>query len=28
VAMIPCIALYVGLQRFYVAGLSSGALKG
>ncbi|ROQ39625.1 carbohydrate ABC transporter membrane protein 2 (CUT1 family) [Frondihabitans sp. PhB188] len=28
IAMIPCIALYVGLQRFYVAGLSSGALKG
>ena len=28
VAMIPCIALYVGLQRFSVAGLSSGALKG
>ena len=28
VAMIPCIALYVGLQKFYVAGLSSGALKG
>jgi multiple sugar transport system permease protein len=28
VAMLPCIALYVGLQRFYVAGLSSGALKG
>jgi multiple sugar transport system permease protein len=28
VAMIPCVALYVGLQRFYLAGLSSGALKG
>lgn len=28
IAMIPCIALYVGLQKFYVAGLSSGALKG
>jgi multiple sugar transport system permease protein len=28
IAMIPCIALYIGLQRFYVAGLSSGALKG
>ncbi|WIB67340.1 carbohydrate ABC transporter permease [Curtobacterium sp. MCBD17_035] len=28
VAMIPCIALYIGLQRFYVAGLSSGAIKG
>lgn len=28
IAMIPCIALYVGLQRFYVAGLSSGAIKG
>lgn len=28
VAMIPCIALYVALQKFYVAGLSSGAIKG
>jgi multiple sugar transport system permease protein len=28
IAMIPCIALYIGLQKFYVAGLSSGALKG
>jgi multiple sugar transport system permease protein len=27
-AMIPCVVLYVGLQRFYVAGLASGAVKG
>ncbi len=28
IAMIPCIVVYVGLQRFYVRGLVSGALKG
>ncbi|NGN64175.1 carbohydrate ABC transporter permease [Streptomyces sp. A7024] len=28
VAMIPCVVLYVALQRFYVAGLVSGAVKG
>ncbi|MCI9888622.1 carbohydrate ABC transporter permease [Micrococcales bacterium 31B] len=28
VAMVPCIVLYVALQRYYVAGLTSGALKG
>lgn len=28
IAMIPCIVLYVALQRFYVAGLASGAVKG
>jgi multiple sugar transport system permease protein len=28
VAMIPCIMLYAALQRFYVAGLASGAVKG
>lgn len=28
VAMIPCIILYVALQRFYVSGLASGAVKG
>lgn len=28
VAMIPCIVLYAALQRFYVSGLSSGAVKG
>ncbi|MHA6624753.1 carbohydrate ABC transporter permease [Pseudonocardia sichuanensis] len=28
IAMIPCVILYVGLQRFYVAGLASGAVKG
>jgi len=26
--MIPCIAVYVALQRYYVRGLLSGALKG
>ncbi|MBA8792441.1 multiple sugar transport system permease protein [Friedmanniella endophytica] len=28
VAMIPCVILYVALQRFYVKGLTSGAVKG
>ena len=28
IAMIPCVVLYIGLQRFYVAGLASGAVKG
>jgi multiple sugar transport system permease protein len=28
IAMIPCVVLYVGLQRFYVTGLASGAVKG
>jgi multiple sugar transport system permease protein len=28
IAMIPCILLYVGLQRFYVRGLISGVVKG
>ena len=28
IAMIPCIAVYVSLQRFYVRGLVSSALKG
>jgi len=27
IAMIPCIVVYVSLQRFYVRGLVSGALK-
>jgi ABC-type glycerol-3-phosphate transport system permease component len=26
--MIPCVIVYVALQRFYVRGLVSGALKG
>jgi len=26
--MIPCIVLFVALQRYYVAGLSAGAVKG
>jgi multiple sugar transport system permease protein len=28
VAMIPCVILFVALQRYYVAGLASGAVKG
>jgi multiple sugar transport system permease protein len=28
VAMIPCVVLFVALQRYYVAGLASGAIKG
>jgi multiple sugar transport system permease protein len=28
IAMVPCIVLYMGLQRYYVQGLTSGALKG
>lgn len=28
IAMVPCIVLYVALQRYYVQGLMSGALKG
>lgn len=28
IAMVPCILLYMGLQRYYVQGLTSGALKG
>lgn len=28
VAMIPCVILYISLQRFYVAGLASGSIKG
>ncbi|GAA4434051.1 carbohydrate ABC transporter permease [Georgenia halophila] len=28
VAMVPCVILYVALQRFYVAGLASGSIKG
>lgn len=28
VAMVPCVVLYVALQRYYVAGLASGAVKG
>jgi multiple sugar transport system permease protein len=28
IAMIPCVVLYVALQRYYVAGLASGSLKG
>ena len=28
IAMIPCVVLFVGLQRFYIRGLTSGAVKG
>ncbi|GAA1489368.1 carbohydrate ABC transporter permease [Brachybacterium sacelli] len=28
IAMIPCVVLYVSLQRFYVRGLAAGAVKG
>lgn len=28
IAMVPCVVLYVALQRYYVAGLASGSLKG
>jgi multiple sugar transport system permease protein len=28
IAMIPCVILFVSLQRFYVAGLAAGAVKG
>jgi ABC-type maltose transport system permease subunit len=26
--MIPCVLLYLGLQRFYIRGLTSGVVKG
>jgi multiple sugar transport system permease protein len=28
IAMVPCIIIYVALQRYYVRGLVSGAVKG
>lgn len=28
IAMVPCVALYVALQRYYMQGLTSGAVKG
>jgi multiple sugar transport system permease protein len=28
IAMIPCVVLFIALQRYYVAGLSAGAVKG
>jgi multiple sugar transport system permease protein len=28
IAMVPCVLLYLGLQRFYVRGLASGVVKG
>jgi multiple sugar transport system permease protein len=28
IAMVPCVLLYIGLQRFYIRGLMSGVVKG
>ena len=28
IAMVPCVVLFIALQRYYVAGLSAGAVKG
>ena len=28
IAMIPCVLLFVGLQRFYIRGVVSGVVKG
>ena len=28
IAMIPCVVLYIGLQRFYIRGLVAGVVKG
>ena len=28
IAMIPCVILFIGLQRYYIRGLTSGAVKG
>jgi multiple sugar transport system permease protein len=28
IAMVPCVVLYVGLQRFYIRGLMQGVVKG
>jgi multiple sugar transport system permease protein len=28
IAMIPCVVLYLGLQRFYIRGLMAGVVKG
>jgi multiple sugar transport system permease protein len=28
VAMVPCLVLYLALQRFYVSGIAAGALRG
>jgi multiple sugar transport system permease protein len=28
IAMVPCVILYLTLQRYYVQGLTSGAVKG
>jgi multiple sugar transport system permease protein len=28
VAMIPCVVLFLALQRYYVAGMAAGAVKG
>jgi ABC-type maltose transport system permease subunit len=28
IAMVPCVLLYIGLQRFYIRGLVCGVVKG
>ena len=28
IAMIPCVVLYIALQRYYIRGLTSGVVKG
>ena len=28
IAMVPCVLLYIALQRFYIRGLVSGVVKG
>ena len=28
IAMVPCVLLYIGLQRYYIRGLTSGVVKG
>ena len=28
IAMIPCVVLYIVLQRYYIRGLTSGVVKG
>ncbi len=28
IAMVPCVPLYIGLQRFYIRGLMSGVVEG
>ena len=28
IAMVPCVVLYIALQRYYIRGLTSGVVKG